>query len=95
MNLRIVPSPGEQTDSNNRSKTKEPDGTDANSVENAGVLFLAFILIFLPLFTYTVASNHWGYEIGTHVGFITGVFCVLLGSYVIFFSGLFYKFDWD
>ena len=101
MSLRIVPPPGEQLNTNTKTKTRAKtktegsDAIDATSVENAGVLFLAFVLIFVPICTYTVARDNWGHDIGTHVGFATGVVCVLVSSYVLFFSGLFYKFDWD
>ena len=93
MHLRIVPPPSGQPEK--KLKPKGPDGPDNTSMENAGVLFLAFVLIVVPLSTYTIGRDMWGHEVGTHIGFATGVICILIGSYVLFFSGIFYKFDWD
>ena len=90
MSLRVVPPPG----STNR-KLGGSGGSDNGPPENIRIAITAFILIVIPLTAYTIGRDNWGHEVATHIGFFSGVCCVLVGSYILFFSGWFYNFDWD
>ena len=85
MSLRVVPPPGSQ----GRQSGGSGGSKDGPPPENIRIAITAFILIAIPIIAYTLGKDNWGHEIGTHIGFASGVCCVLLGSYILFFSGWF------
>lgn len=62
--------------------------------ESAKYLLIGTILLFVPLTVYTWAVGVYGYEMATHIGFGTGAVCMLVSSYLLFFSGWFIDIEW-
>ena len=62
--------------------------------ESAKYLLIGTILLFVPLTVYTWAVGVYGYEMATHIAFGTGAVCMLVSSYLLFFSGWFIDLEW-
>ncbi len=61
--------------------------------ETGKFMVVGVILMFFPLSVYNGTKNSMGYEMATHLGFLTGVVCMLMASYLLFFSGWFMDLD--
>ena len=62
--------------------------------ESTKFMIIGTILLFIPLCVYNFSKADLGYEMATHLGFGTGVVCMLLASYLLFFSGWFMDIEW-
>ena len=86
MHLKIVPPPDD--------KPTLVDKLGDKLSESAKYLLIGALLLFVPLSVYNIAVQSVGYEMATHYGFGAGVVCMLLASYLLFFSGWFIDLDW-
>ncbi len=81
MSLRLVPP--------SKKKHTRFETISASLSENAKVMILGSLLIFVPLVAYSIGEHLFDHTIGTHIGFFTGTACMLLACYLIYFSSWF------
>ena len=81
MSLRLVPP--------SRKKNSRFETLSASLSENGKVMLLGFLLIFVPLVSYSTGNHFFNHTIGTHIGFFTGTACMLFACYLIYFSSWF------
>jgi hypothetical protein len=63
--------------------------------ESAKYVLIGSLLLFVPLCVYKYAVETVGYQSAVHWGFGAGLICMLISSYLLFFSGWFMDLDWD
>ncbi len=94
MHLKLVPS-GEKQDvetTEKEERTEKPVKKDVDQhiepklSENAKLVVLAFILGFIPLFSYTVGESQFGHEVGVHIAVGVGALCVFVTSGLLYFA---------
>ena len=97
MHLRLVPSKEKQEDLTQGSyPTKESYPTKGVPTKDDHVAFklngntklyaLAVILGVIPLVSYRMGVQHWGYEVATHIGFFVGLCCMLCAVGLLYFA---------
>ena len=94
MHLKLVTSAEEQDieTTQKESVTERPVRKDADQhiepklSENAKLVILAFILGFVPIFSYTVGKSQFGYEVGVHIAVGVGALCVFLTTGLLYFA---------
>ena len=62
--------------------------------ESAEYVLIGSLLLFVPLCVYNYAVEAVGYHNAVHWGFGAGLICMLISSYLLFFSGWFMDLDW-
>ena len=81
MSLRLVPP--------RKKKSSRFEMISDSLSENAKIMILGFLLIFVPLVAYSIGEHFFDHTIGTHIGFFTGTACMLLATYLMYFSSWF------
>ena len=87
MNLKLIPPPDE-------TPTLVERIGDRLS-ESAKYVLIGSVLLVVPLGVYNYAVGGAGYQNAVHWGFGAGLICMLISSYLLFFSGWFMDLDWE
>ena len=86
VNLKLVPPPDESPTLIERIGNKLS--------ESAKYVLIGFLLLCVPLGVYNFAVETVGYHIAVHWGFGSGLVCMLISAYLLFFSGWFMELEW-
>ena len=90
MTLKLVP-PLKKNNTETPKKEEKPDQESKKHVdidwsENTKIVVLAFILGFIPLFSYTMGKAQFGHEVGIHIGVGVGALCVFMTAGLLYFA---------